>query len=106
VLAFAQPSEQHRLPVGELQRIVMDVRVAHIDPPEPSHFLPEFHIREKSKKALALDDFLFERDLCAGQKAHRHVRLSDCSESSRHGVLELRCYQRVPDLGGSGCDEV
>src|SRR5258707_14618696 len=61
VLAFAQPSEQHGLPVGELQRIVMDVWLAHVDPPEPSHFLPEFHIREKRKKALVLD-FLFERN--------------------------------------------
>src|SRR5262249_4374993 len=64
VLAFAQPSEQHHLPVGELKRIVMDVRIATVDPPEPSHFLPECHIREKSKKALVLD-FLFERDLRA-----------------------------------------
>src|SRR5215471_21629178 len=57
VLAFAQPSEQHHLPVRELQRIVMDVRIANVDPPEPSHFLPECHIREKSKKALVLDFF-------------------------------------------------
>ena len=37
------------------RRIVMDARFANVDPPEPSHFLPEFHIREKSKKALVLD---------------------------------------------------
>src|SRR5262249_25204457 len=28
--------------------------------------------------------------------------LFDCSEPSRHGVLELRCYQLVADLRGSG----
>src|SRR4029434_3029423 len=34
-----------------------------------------------------------------------HVRLSDCSESSREGVVELRCYQLVSDLRVAGCDE-
>jgi hypothetical protein len=68
MLAFARPGEQHGLPVGELQRIVMHHRPAHIDLSELRHFLPEvpmFHAREKNKKALILD-FLFERDLCAG----------------------------------------
>jgi hypothetical protein len=68
VLPFAHPSEQHDLPVGELQRIVMHAWLAHVDLPELRHFLPElpeFHAREKSKRALVLD-FLFERDLRAG----------------------------------------
>jgi len=65
VLAFAQPGEQNGLPVGELQRIVMHVRLAHVDLPELSHFLPEFHDGEKTKNAL-VNDYLFERDLRAG----------------------------------------
>src|SRR5215471_7843557 len=65
VLAFVQPGEQHGLPVGELQRIVMLVRLAHVDLPEQGYFLPEFHVREKSKKAV-VPDFHFERDLRAG----------------------------------------
>jgi hypothetical protein len=65
VLAFAQPGEQHGLPVGELQRIVVHRRVTYVDLPEPSHFPPELHLREKTKSALVLD-FLFERDLRAG----------------------------------------
>jgi hypothetical protein len=40
-------------------------QLAHIDLPEARNFLPESHIREKSKKALVLD-LVFERDLCAG----------------------------------------
>src|SRR6516162_8954916 len=55
VLAFAQPGEQYGFPVGELQRIVMHARLAHVDLPELRHFLlesPEFHDRERSKKAL------------------------------------------------------
>ena len=34
VLAFAQPGEQHSLPVGELQRIVMHVRLVRVQLPE------------------------------------------------------------------------
>src|SRR5439155_11511499 len=67
VLAFAHPGEEDGLPVGELQRIVMHARLAHVDLPELCHFLPElsdFHAREKSKKALVLH-LLFERDLRA-----------------------------------------
>src|SRR5262249_12702140 len=58
VLAFAQPGEQHSLSVGELQRIVMHHRLAHIDLPELRYFLsevPMFHSREKNEKALILD---------------------------------------------------
>src|SRR5262249_7768692 len=63
VLAFTHPGKQHGLPVGELQCIVMHARLAHVDLPELRHFLPElpeFHAREKNKKALVLD-LLFER---------------------------------------------
>ena len=41
----------------------MHARLAHVDLPELRHFLlesPEFHDRERSKKAL-VPDFLFER---------------------------------------------
>src|SRR5215831_1019838 len=62
VLAFAQPGEQYGFPVGELQRIVMHARLAHVDLPELRHFLlesPEFHDRERSKKALVPDALRF-----------------------------------------------
>jgi hypothetical protein len=44
VLTFAQAGDQHRLPVGELQRIMMYVGLICVDLPEPSHLflkLPE-----------------------------------------------------------------
>src|SRR6266446_9564041 len=45
VLAFAQPGEQHGLPVGELKRIVMHTRLADVDLPELRHFLFERDLR-------------------------------------------------------------
>jgi hypothetical protein len=65
VLAFAHPGEQHGLPVGELQRIVMRHQPTHIDLPESRQLRSQFDVREKSKKAFVLD-FVFERDLCTG----------------------------------------
>jgi hypothetical protein len=65
VLAFAQPGEQHGLPVGELQRIVMHPRLAHVDLPESRHLRSQFDVRENDEKAFVLDLF-FERDFCAG----------------------------------------
>src|SRR5260221_9745305 len=44
VLAFAQPGEQHGLPVGELKRIVMHARLAHVDLPKLCHFLLELPV--------------------------------------------------------------
>ena len=56
--------------------------------------------------SFAIDDVIRYAQHNLADPAHSHVRLSDRSESSRHGVLELRCYQLVTDLCGSGCDEV
>jgi hypothetical protein len=39
VLTFAQAVNQHDLPFGKLQRIVMDVGLIDVDLPEPSHLL-------------------------------------------------------------------
>ena len=38
VLALVQRGEQHNVPVGEFQRIVMRVRLVQMDLPEPSYF--------------------------------------------------------------------
>jgi hypothetical protein len=66
VLTFAQLSELHDLPVGELQRVVMHVGLLQVDLPEPSHLLPdEFPI----KNILALH-FPLECDLRTGKKAY------------------------------------
>jgi hypothetical protein len=40
VLTLAQLCQQHDLPVGELQRIMMGVGPIVVDLPEPSHLVP------------------------------------------------------------------
>jgi hypothetical protein len=84
---------------------MMCAELALVYLPEPSHLLGQLPSREDPNHTIKAD-FLLKRDLRARKKAHSHVRLSDCSESSRDGVVELRRYQLVSDLRGSGCDEV
>jgi len=38
-LAFAQQRQHHDLPVGKLERIVMDVGLTHVDLAEPSNLV-------------------------------------------------------------------
>ena len=55
VLAFTQPGEQNHLPIGELKRVVMHVRLVLFDLSEPSHLLAELPVREEAKRMVALD---------------------------------------------------
>ena len=51
-------------------------------------------------------DLLLESDLCAGQKAHSYVWVSDRSESASDSFVELCRYQLVSDLCRSGDNDV
>src|SRR5215831_469938 len=105
VLAFIEPSDQHDLSVREFERIVMHVRFVCVDLPKTGYLganclftLPAY---ENGKPALELD-LLFERNLCAGKQAHRHVWFSHSGKTARDRVIELRRYEFVPNLCGSG----
>jgi hypothetical protein len=81
VLTYAQTSEQHDLPVWELKRIVMYTWLFLVDLPEPGHFRSKLSSRRPFREGNALD-ILLERDLRAGQKAHRHVWFSDSGKTT------------------------
>ena len=42
VLAFAEPSQQHELAIREFQRIVMHMRLIHVELSEASHPFTSF----------------------------------------------------------------
>ena len=88
VLTLVQPGEQHDLPVGELQRVVMRVWLLQLDLPESSYLLPnELLAPEDLKKMLALH-FPLERALRAGKKTHGHLRFSDGGETTSHADFD------------------
>ena len=98
VLTFREPGEQHDLPVGELQRIVMHVLLLHLDLPESSYLLPyEFLASGELKNMLAFD-FRLECDLRARKKTHSYMRFSDDGETTSERIIERRCHQLVSDL--------
>jgi hypothetical protein len=57
-LALAQTGDQHDLPVGEFQGVVVRVRAVHVDLPESSHLIskvPELHVwQQPAKRMVAL----------------------------------------------------
>ena len=83
----------------------MGRRTVEIHLPKASHFfanclftLPPY---ENGKSELELD-LLLERNLRAGEQAHRHVWFSHGGKTARDRVVELRRYEFVSDLCGSG----
>src|ERR1700676_1041720 len=105
LLTHAEPGEQHNLPVGELKRVVMHVRLLLLDLPEPSHFPPELFPRHPVREENALD-LVLERNLRAGKKAHGHVWFSHRGTTTSDRVVECRRHQFVCDLCRSGCNEL
>ena len=69
-LAIAQTRDQHHLPVGKFQRIVMGHGVVHIDLPEAREPLPDLLVRQDAdaERRLAIDT-LVECDLGTRQQA-------------------------------------
>src|SRR6266536_5323717 len=105
-LTSAQSREQHDLPAGEFERIVIHVRLVVVDLPEPSHFFPNLSVREEGPKRSGVFHFVLERELRAGKKAHCHRWLFHCSEAASDRVGERRRYQFVSHPSGSGCNVV
>src|SRR6516225_10083319 len=83
----------------------MHVRLVRVQLSEAGYLVANslftFPAREKAKPALELD-LLLERNLRAGEQAHRYVWFSHGGKTARDRVVELRRYEFVSDLCGSG----
>jgi hypothetical protein len=105
MLTNAEMGEQHDLATGKLNGIVVRAGIVQVDlpePPDPVRDVPRFFLEKAQEKSrlLALD-IAIERYLGAGEKAHGHLRLSDCGESLRRRIPKLRRNQLVSNLGRS-----
>ena len=96
VLTFAQMSQQHDLAIGELQRIMMDLRLVLVDLPESSHLVSNLAQWLPKTDGLILH-VLLEGEFGAGKQAYGHMPLSDSGETIRE-PLEPSRYQRLADL--------
>src|SRR5450759_626499 len=80
MLAFAQPGQQHGLPVRKLQGIVMRQRIL-VELTKASYFLPEF-VAEGIAPDIVVFNVVLKSDLCTGPNTHRHVWFSNFGEAT------------------------
>jgi hypothetical protein len=93
VLALVERGEQHNVPTGEFQRIVMHVRLVQMDLPEPSHFFTNrLGLAKKTKPRRLPLDLLLEHNLGARKKAYGDALFSNGGETARYRIGELRRY--------------
>src|SRR5215469_1248566 len=71
-LASNQLRELKNLAIGEFQRIVLNVRIVHIDLPKACDFV--IHTRlEKRAEGAVVPALVVEGHFCSGQQADRHL---------------------------------
>jgi len=58
VLTGDQPRDQHDLSVREFERVVVDVRIVHVDLPESGNLVIHARSAERPESALVLDVFV------------------------------------------------
>src|ERR1019366_10072140 len=104
MLAFAQPGQQHGLPVRKLQGIVMRQRIL-VELTEASYFLPEF-VAEGIAPDIVVFNVVLKSDLRTRPHTHRHVWVSNFGEATVVEMLKLCRYQLVRDLCRPGCNEM
>src|SRR5262249_25661018 len=73
-LTFTQARQQHDLAAGELQRIVMNMRLVHMDLSEAGDPLLDPSNWQETEGRFAFD-ILLERKLCAREQANDNVRI-------------------------------
>src|SRR5581483_8307230 len=77
-LTFAQPRQQHDLPVGELERVVMRRRTVQIDLTKARQALADLLVRQQTDCEVRLAfDILVERDLSAREQTYGSLRIVD-----------------------------
>src|ERR1700686_1857067 len=78
-LARCQPRDQNDLAARKLQRVMMDVRVFHVDLAETGDFVPDAGFAEQAESAVVSNTFL-KCELGAGKQAQGRVGVAGGSK--------------------------
>src|SRR5262249_28299280 len=100
VLTLAKICNQHDLPVGELQRIMVR-QPMEIHLPEAGDLVGRLSARQEPERTFALDLFL-ECKFCPREQTDGYVRVARVRKAARDRTWKLCRYKLVADLGGSG----
>jgi hypothetical protein len=105
-----QPSELQNLPVWEFQRIVVEVRIVHLDLAKTRNLVLDT-ARAKKAEGAVVPDLVVEGQFRSGQETDRHVgwwavmnyelgtELPDGSKAASAGSPKFHRNQLVADLG-------
>src|SRR5580704_6822625 len=104
-LARNKPRHQHDLAAGELQRVMMNMRIVHVDLAKAGDALVDPGAAEHAEGAVVVHG-LVESDLGAGKETYRYLRLADFAEAARERCDKIGGDKRVHDLGWSRRHEV
>jgi hypothetical protein len=74
-LAGDQPSDLHNPAVRKFKRVVMDVRIVHINPPKPSDLVIYTYLSEYSQGAVILDVILVGRQRLSDRMEIRGINI-------------------------------
>src|SRR5215813_11427533 len=88
VLALTKISNQHDLPVRELQRIMMRCRPIEIHLPETGNFVSRLPGGQEPERSIAFDLFL-ECKFRPGEQTDGYARLARIRETARDGIWKL-----------------
>ena len=83
---------------------MMNIAPILVDLPKAGHFVRELTFRSPKPMGVVLH-FLLEGEFRARKQAHGDISVFDRREASRK-ALEFRGYERVPNLGGAGRNEM
>jgi hypothetical protein len=113
-LASDQLRELQNLPIWEFQRVVLNVRIIHIDLPEACHLVANTGLAKQAERTV-VPDVVIERQFRSGQQANRDLGwtvmndelgtvLPDGGKATR--ARKFRSNKLVANLGGARGDVV
>ncbi len=95
----------HEPAVGKLKRVVMDMRIVHIDLAEASDALGQAGPAEQSESTVVLH-VPIEGDFGAGKEADGHLWFAERGETARDRLNKVGGNKPVRYLGRTRGDEV
>ena len=98
-LARRQPRHQDNLAAGKFERVVVDVRIVHVDLAEAGHFVLNARLAEQTEGAVVFN-VAREGELGAGHQTHGDVGLSDCGEAAGDRSAKSVAISVSPTLAG------
>src|SRR6516164_4842350 len=104
-LAGDQPSDLYNLAVRKFKRVVMNVRIVHINLPKPCDPVIYTRLSEQVQGAVVLE-VTVKHQLRAGKEADRHLGFANAGEAAGDRIRKISRYQLISDLSGARGDKM